>query len=212
MIAWLESIFSTYANLVPIEILVFIASFVEEVIPPIPAFPFTILAGSMADIQGYTLLGLFFVAVIGALGKTIGAVIIYFATIKIETVAIKKYGKYLKLTEEDLTKFGAKLGNGKMDYLVLTSLRAIPIFPSVLTTVGSAIIHVPIPLYIISTFIGSIIRYSIYLYSGFVGNEILKKILAWLEASSYDTILMIIFACALLGWILYLYKTRSKTN
>jgi membrane-associated protein len=212
MTDWLQQIFTTATDVMPIEILVFIASFIEEVIPPIPAFPLTILAGSVANVQEYTLLGLLFVAIVGAIGKTIGAVIIYFATIKVETVVIKKYGKYLKITEEDLTRFGKKLGHGKLDYLVLILLRAIPIFPSVLTTVGSAIIHVPLPLYIISTLIGSIIRYSIYLYAGYVSADILIIAIAKLEESPISLVILIISVVALLVWLLRLYKTRSQSN
>ena len=210
MIAWLQNIFTTYANSVPIEILVFFASFLEEVIPPIPAFPLTILAGSMASIQGYTLAGLLLVAIVGALGKTIGAVIIYLATKRISNVVIEKYGKYLKITEADLAQFGARLGNGKIDYFVLTTLRAIPIIPSVLITVGSAIIHVPLPLYTIATFIGSIIRYSLYLYAGFVGNNVLQDLFARLESDTIGNVLMILTFFATMGFIFYLYFSRSK--
>lgn len=210
MTDWLQHLFTTYASMVPIEILVFIASFVEEVIPPIPAFPLTILAGSVAGIQGYTLVGLLLVAIVGALGKTIGAVIVYLATKRIENVVIEKYGKYLKITEADLTQFGARLGNGKMDYFILTTLRAIPIIPSVLTTVGSAIIHVPLHLYTICTFIGTIIRYSLYLYAGYIGNNVLQELLAKLETGTLGNILIVLTFFAILGFIIYLYFTRSQ--
>lgn len=208
---WLQQVFSTGAEVVPIEFLVFIASILEEIIPPIPAFPLTILAGNLADIQGYSLLGLFFVAVIGALGKTIGATLVYFATQKIETFAVSKYGYYFKITEADITQFGKKFGNGMMDYLILTALRAIPIVPSALTSVGSAIIHLPITIYIVSTFIGTIIRYGIYLYAGYVSADVLIVTLAKLDESPISLILLIFFVLTLIGWLFYLYKKPHKT-
>lgn len=212
MAEWLQQIFTHYAQVVPIEILILIASFTEEVIPPIPAFPITILAGNLAEIQGYSLIGLLFLATVGSFGKTIGATLIYYATQKIETFAIEKYGPFFKITEADLTQFGKKFGNGKMDYLILTTLRAIPIIPSALTTVGSAIIHLPITIYIVSTFIGSIIRYSIYLYAGYFSAEVLIIALGKLEESPISLILLIISVIALTGWLLYLYKKRSKNT
>lgn len=210
MTNWLQLIFTTSAQVVPIEFLVFIASIIEEIIPPIPAFPITILAGNLADIQGYSLLGLFIMAVIGALGKTIGATVVYFATIEIETIAIKKYGAYFKITEADLAQFGTKFGNGAKDYFILTTLRAIPIIPSALTTVGSAIIHLPITIYIVSTLIGSIIRYGIYLYAGYISADLLIATLGKLDSSPISIILIVISVLALSGWLLYIYKIRSK--
>ena len=164
MFATLEASLAALAYVVPLPLFVLIASCVEEIIAPIPSPFVMLLGGSLAQVQGYTLFGLFFLALMGALGKTIGALFVYSIVRKAGETALLRFGRFFGITREDITRLSSKLGHGARDYVIMILLRAFPFIPSVIVSVGSGFLRVPIPLFIISTFIGTIIRDSLYLY------------------------------------------------
>jgi membrane protein DedA with SNARE-associated domain len=171
MITWLESVLYPYALTIPIELLIFFFSILEEIIPPIPAFPVMIMAGSFSQMQGYLLPTILWLALVAAVGKTIGAVIIYRVVDKMEDVFVQKFGNYFDLTPGALENFGKRISRGKYDYVFLTVARAIPFIPSTILTVGGGLLKIPLQVYVISTFIGTFIRDCFYLYAGYFGAE-----------------------------------------
>lgn len=173
MFTYLENILMALVHSLPLEVFVFVASFVEEVVAPIPSPAVMLTAGLSAQIQGRVLLALIPLAVIGALGKTLGALAVYIISDKAEDVVMNKFAKFFNVTHADVEKFGNKLGNGRRDYVLMTLLRALPFIPSVVLSVGSGLLKVPLPLFIISTFLGTIVRDGFYLYAGYVGTTVL---------------------------------------
>jgi len=75
----------------------FFGAMIEEVIAPIPSPLVMTLAGSLAASEKapWTYLGL--LALIGAIGKTIGSLLIYVIADKGEDLIMGKFGKYLEL-------------------------------------------------------------------------------------------------------------------
>lgn len=136
----------------------------------------------LLQIQSYTLLQLIPLAVLGAFGKTIGAIIVYIISDKAEDVVMTRFGKFFNVTHDDVERFGKKLGKGPRDYFLLTGLRALPIMPSVLLSVGSGLLKVPMRVFIVSTFLGTIVCDGVYLYAGYVGTEALA---AFVNLSSH---------------------------
>lgn len=175
LIDWFKEILIPYAHSFPLPPLAFGAAFFEELIPPIPGFTLMIMIGSFARIQDYQLLALFSLTLFTASGKTLGATIVYHIVDRLEDVFFSKFGPLFKIKPEQVEAFGKKLGHGMIDYAILIFLRALPIIPSTLVTIGSGLIRVPKRLFIISTFIGSTIRDSIYLYTGYVGTIAFEK-------------------------------------
>lgn len=107
----LESILQFIEQLssyVSVEVFAFIASFLEELIAPIPS-PFVMtIAGSMAAAQGSPFWYLLVIAVIAAAGKTLGAIIWYLIAEKTEDVVLGKVGRYVGLTHKQVEQFGAR--------------------------------------------------------------------------------------------------------
>lgn len=211
MFALLEEQLLTYVHTLSLEMFVFLASFIEEVVAPIPSPTVMVLAGSFAQIQSYTLLQLIPLAVLGAFGKTIGAIIVYIISDKAEDVVMTRFGKFFNVTHDDVERFGKKLGKGPRDYFLLTGLRALPIMPSVLLSVGSGLLKVPMRVFIVSTFLGTIVRDGVYLYAGYVGTEALA---AFVNLSShlesYVEVLIVLVLVLLIGFSLY--KKRKKSS
>lgn len=211
LINWLNHTLLPYADSVPLGPLAFILAFFEELIPPIPGFTLMLMTGSFARIQDYPLLALFSLAVFSALGKTLGAQIVYRLVDKLEDAFIAKFGSFLKIKPEQIEAFGKKLGHGAIDYIVLIALRALPMIPSTLITVGSGLIRVPQRLFIISTFIGSIIRDSIYLYIGYVGTIAFEKYFHKTgNAQIIITSLIILAVIVIVSY--HFYKNKKTTS
>jgi len=200
---WLEHFILPYTETIPLEFIVFFFSIFEELIPPVPAFPILLLSGGLATIQDYHIPGVVLLVVLAALGKTIGALVVYKVVDRLEDVFITKYGRFFDIAPGDLERLGAKLGKGAWDYLFLTTARAIPIVPSALISVGSGLLHVSLKAYIFATFFGSIIRISIYIFAGYFSADTIINYLAGSEDLSstlqWSTLGMIF------GFLLYLF-------
>jgi membrane protein DedA with SNARE-associated domain len=207
----LDQVLTSVANHIPLPFFAFLASAIEETIPPIPSPSIMMISGFLASIKDYSVYGFVFVVIIGSLGKTFGAWFIYYIMDKIEDFLSTRFGKFIGLTHSDIESFGARLGHGKRDYFILTTLRAIPVFPSTILSVGGGLLKINLRLFLISTFIGSLFRNSLYIYLGYLGttvaNSFIKKTTS---AESVIQILVVIFIAVFLGFMYYKrYKSRK---
>ena len=80
----------------------FIAAFAETIFPPIPSEVIFPLAGFVGFKSNFTYFETFVMAISGALGATIGALLIYFISLKIGRIAIIKIGKYVFVSERKI--------------------------------------------------------------------------------------------------------------
>ena len=178
MFHYFETLLLGLSKDIPLIHFAWFASMMEEIIAPIPSPVVMILTGSLAQVQGYALWGLVPLALAGALGKTIGAFVVYTVSDIAEDVVMQgRVARFLGITHEQIESFGTRLTGGIRDYALLTLLRALPIIPSVLISVGSGVLSIPRTLFLVTTFLGTIVRDSVYLYVGFVGVTTLGKLL-----------------------------------
>ncbi len=211
----LESILQFIEQLssyVSVEVFAFIASFLEELIAPIPS-PFVMtIAGSMAAAQGSPFWYLLVIAVIAAAGKTLGAIIWYLIAEKTEDVVLGKVGRYVGLTHKQVEQFGARFSGRKRDYITLFIIRATPIIPSAPISILAGFLSIPKKVFIITTYFGTIVRDFIYLYIGFTGIAAANALVDGIEGvSSIITILMAVVAFGIGVWII-VRKYRSKQS
>jgi membrane protein DedA with SNARE-associated domain len=147
----------------------FIAAFAETIFPPIPSEVIFPLAGFVGFKSNFTYFETFVMAVCGAVGATIGAVLIYFISLKIGRMAIIKIGKYVFVSErkiESAEKWFEKYGI----YAVFLGRMA----PGVreLISVPAGIAKMPIGKFTIFTFLGSLVWSIALVFSGyFLGNS-----------------------------------------
>lgn len=212
MFTRIEEILIASADLMPLEIFAFLSSFIEEVIAPIPSPAAMIATGSLASLQGRPFYNLFILCLLGAAGKLLGAIIVYFIADKVEDIFSGKLAKFFGVSHEDVESFGARLGKGWKQYLGLTFLRALPIMPSSLVSIGSGIIKVRWRVYIVSTFFGTIIRDFFYIYFGYAGITALGSILN--KSATVESIIQtfaVVAIAALLGYAYYQRRKQIKT-
>jgi len=175
MFQTLESFVLNLAHSLPLELFVIIASFIEEVIPPIPSPSIVVLAGSFAAVQQYSFHGLALLVLLASIGKTAGALVVYTVTKHAQSRLIETFGHLFGINEKDITRFGERFTGGLRDYVSLSILRSTPIIPSILLSFGSGVIKLPIRVFLVGTFIGTIVRDSFYLFVGYSGASALKS-------------------------------------
>ena len=199
------------ANSLPLTSFVLIGSFIEEVIAPVPALAVMLVTGSAAAIQGFSLSDLFFLALIAALGKSLGAIIVYYVSGFAGELVFTKFGWLFKVSAEEVQALGQKVTGGKKDYLLFTVLRALPILPSSVVSLGCGLLQIPFRLFIITTFIGTIVRDGIFLYVGYSGVALFKNLAE--ESNFVESLLQKIFiVCVVLGFGYVYYKRTQKSK
>jgi membrane protein DedA with SNARE-associated domain len=173
-----EPFVRSLAEWLPLETFVVLGSFLEEVIAPIPSPSIMVIAGSFGEVQGYTIGGLALLVLLASIGKTLGGITMYFIAAKLKDVALPAVGKFVGVTAADIDTFSARFTGKARDYAVYIFLRSVPIIPSILLSFGSGVIRLPLRLFIIGTFVGTVIRDTFYIIVGYKGTEVLGWYLA----------------------------------
>ncbi len=200
--------------MVPVEVFTIVGSFFEEVVSPIPS-PFVLTsAGSLADIQGYAPVLLLWLAVLAAVGKTIGAVLLYVVVDRFEDIFMQKLGPKLGITHKEIERIGQSLKKGKRDDIALFLLRAVPIVPSAPLSVMCGFVKVPFKTYVTMTFLGSIVRGLFFLLLGYYGLSSLAEFQQGLDtAESIGKVLFfVVLALAAVGFYWKRFSQDKKAD
>lgn len=198
------------AHETPLEIFSFLGSFVEEIIAPIPSPIIMTTTGSIAAVQAKPIEFLLILAVLGALGKMFGALIVYKISDKAEDLILNRFGKLIGVTHTEVENFGKHFSKTRKDVLVLILLRSIPFIPSTLVSVSSGILKINVRHFMIATFLGTIIRDSIFLYFGYRGVEAFSHILGGFD--TLESILQVLGFLALALFLGLIYYKKGKGN
>lgn len=202
LVAWAEN--------VPLELFTFAGSFIEEVLAPIPSPIIMTVTGTIASTQGKMMWYLLVLSCIGAAGKTLGAILVYIVANKAENVLIARFGKYIGVTHEEIEALGKKLNGGWKDLWILLFLRALPIMSSAVVSVCCGFVKIPMRVYLLATFVGTIIRDFFYLYVGFTGIAALQSLVQGFD--SVESIIQALIAGSIIVVIGWLYWKRRNNN
>lgn len=189
---------------IPVEAFTFIGALVEEIIAPIPSPIVMTAAGSVAGSQGKSVLYLLVLAMIGAIGKIIGSLILYYVADKAEDFFVGKFGRLVGIKQSDIESLSKHFGEGKKDFLVVFLARLIPIVPTAPISVVAGLLHLNVKNYLSASFLGYLGRNFIYLYFGYVGYESFHVLVEGLDSiESIMTILIGLGMVFLIGWFYY---------
>ncbi len=83
---------------------VFLAALIETVFPPIPSEAIFPLAGYIVLKSEMSFIHIFGVGLVGGMGATLGAVVIYLIALKLGRNGLYRYLKYAKIKESSLEK------------------------------------------------------------------------------------------------------------
>lgn len=205
----IERFVKTYATEVPLEWFVFIGSFFEEIVSPIPSPLIMGTAGSLALIDGRSLGYLFLLALIGNFGKMLGAWVYYVIGDKLEDILIKPITTYFGVRHEEIENFGKRFtGHHWKDGGVLFLLRAIPFFPALPVSLAAGIIKMDVRVFLIATYAGNFFKDLFYLYAGYAG--LAKLHILWREAESIRIGIDILIVLVSLAVLVFLYMHQGR--
>ena len=193
---------------VPVEIFTLAGSFIEEVIAPIPSPLVLTMAGGIAFGQQRPMLFLLWLSLIGTLGKSAGAWLVYYFSAAMENVLVKRFGKFLGVSGEDVTKISGYFRGGWRDFIILFLLRAAPIMPSSPVSVVCGLIRINFRTYMLATVTGTYVRNLLYLIVGYAGVSSYESLISGLStAESVIQNILLVLVVLFLAWI---YWKRRK--
>lgn len=205
----LEHALTSYADQVPLEIFSFAGSFIEEVIAPIPSPIVMTVTGTLAAVQEKPLEHLLILSLLGALGKVLGATVLYLVSDKLEDLLLVRFGKYIGVTHKEVEAAGKHISGSRKDVFILTFVRALPIVPSAPISIACGLLKVKKDVFWVSTFLGTVVRDGIYLYIGYSGISTLHNILSGLNSvESIVQGLLFLGFVAVLGFLFH--RKRKK--
>jgi len=198
------------AGSTPLDIFVFIGSFIEEVIAPIPSPLVMMIAGTLAHAQNHTLLYLFWLALVASIGKTIGSWFFYILADKTEDLVLTRFGKILGISHKEVENIGKHFNGGWRDDVILFLLRALPIIPTSPVSLVCGFIKLNIRTYLRATFFGYFIRSFIFLYLGYTGIATYDTLSR--GVGSIESFMKIAFAFGLVVLLAWVFYKRGKGN
>jgi membrane protein DedA with SNARE-associated domain len=187
---------------------IFIAAFAETIFPPIPSELIFPLAGFVGFKSNFTYFETFLMASSGALGATIGSIVIYLVSFKIGRIAIVKLGKYVFVNQkkiESAERWFEKYGV----YAVFLGRMA----PGVreLISVPAGIARMPFAKFVTFTFFGSLIWSVILVFLGyFLGDswESLSETLS--DYFTVISVLVLLSIAIVIFYYVYYGKRRDR--
>ena len=190
---------------IPVELIVFFGSIIEEIFPPLPS-PLLLIISKIATYnQKFTVPYILLLTSIATFGKTVGSFFIYFLADKTEDLIIGRFGKWFKISHRDVESIGRRFTGSWKDIFILIFLRAIPIIPTAPLSLVCGIIKLNIRTFVVSAFIGSFIRIFILLYLGVAAYRSLIT-----NVDSAIAVSLVFIIVCLIGWFYYKRKNGSR--
>lgn len=190
---------------------VFLASIIEEIIPPIPSALVQGLGGLLIMLnEPFSLLGflklMVLVSIPAALGVCIGSLPYWYLAQKYGVELIEKYGKYLGTNIHDWHKLQERMEKSKSDEYIFIALRAFPAVPAIVLAIYAGTVNMKIQKYFYLSFLGIFIRATVLGSIGWLaGNQILKHITFFIQVIEKVTLTAIV-----LFFVYMVYKNYFK--
>ena len=190
---------------------VFAAAFIEVIFPPIPSEVIFPLVGFTAQSGGLGLGNAIGMAATGALGSTVGAIIIYFASMKVGRAAIVRFGKRIRVSELDIEK--AEKWFAKYGAAAVFTGRMVPGIREIIS-IPAGISRMNFAKFVTYTFAGSLAWCIILTLAGYYLGEAWKGFSD--EASSvFNVVSVVVIASIIIGigiWYTRRKKAPAKSN
>ncbi len=186
---------------------IFIAALVETLFPIIPSELIFPLAGYVAHSQNLGIISAITFGLIGSIGSTVGALIIYTAALKVGRKVLLKIGRYFLINEKKLEKSELWFKNYGKLAVFLGRLA-----PGVreLISIPAGLSRMNIIEFTFFTFIGSFIWSLSLTLVGYYLGEAWNKFSK--ESSPIFNILAVIIISILSGIIVYRYFRKRKNK
>jgi membrane protein DedA with SNARE-associated domain len=204
IITTLEGFFINYG-----VIGVFLGSITEQIIAPIPSSivvlgsSFIILKGQVISFEALQTL-VFTVSIPAAAGITLGSLFYYFISYKIGLPFVKRAGKYLGVSVNDIQNVEKRVKESNYENLFLFATRCIPIIPSIAINLFCGLIRYPLRNYLVITFLGALVQATIL---GIIGWQLGTFYISLADNISFlNDIIMVIIVLMI---VIYIIKKKK---
>lgn len=207
LIDWLEAL----AQNVNPALFVFIGSFVEEIVAPIPSPLIMATTAALAHSLQLPWLEILWILIVAAGSKTLSSLLVYWLAYESEHLLVGRFGKYVGLSTEMIEGVGRWVGKGYWDELVLLLLRSLPIVPSIVVSAACGVFKIDLRTYLWTTFVGTFIRNGIFfsiLYFGWSQAEVVWNLLD----DRGELIALAAIALAGAAWLAWQMKGRIEAK
>ena len=147
---------------------VFVAALVETIIPPIPTLAIFPTAGFLASQEGFSLLSVIPLIILGALGATIGTTAIYLIALKLGRRILLRYLRFVKISEKKLER--VEIWFEKYGDKAVFLGRMIPVMREMIS-VPAGLLEMKFPKFILYTFAGSLVWATATILAGYYFGE-----------------------------------------
>lgn len=165
-----EILFRELSVQIPLGVFSFGGSLLEEIVSPIPSYLVMGIVGSLAFAQKLSLVQLFGLALLGALGKSLGAALYYFIGDTLEDLFRGALSKLFRVSPEKIENFGARFtGAHWKDGGIIFLLRIFPLTPVTPFSIACGVLKINFGVYFIATFLGNLFKDVLYIALGYYG-------------------------------------------
>lgn len=193
---------------VPVELFTVAGAFLEEVIAPIPSPLVMTTAGSIARAAGHPWAFLLWLSLIGAVSKTAGSWIVYVIADKAEDIVVGRFGRFVGISRDDIARLERSIRGKMREDVALFILRSLPIVSSALLSVICGVLHIRMRVYLVTTFLGTLVRNLFFLALGYTGVEAYESLLSGVD--TLETVTKIGMVAGIAGVICWMYWRRWK--
>jgi membrane protein DedA with SNARE-associated domain len=186
---------------------VFAAAFLEVIFPPIPSEVIFPLVGFIAQNRGLGLENTIGMATVGALGSTVGAILIFLVSARVGRTAILHFGKRVRISEQEIEK--AEKWFEKYGSVAVFTARMIPGIREIIS-IPAGISRMNIAKFVGYTFAGSLLWCIILTLVGYYLGEAWRNFSD--QLSSAFTIITIILVAAAIAVAGFWYSRRRRTS
>jgi membrane protein DedA with SNARE-associated domain len=197
---------------------VFLGSVLEEIFPPIPSTLTQLTYGALLlgdiPISGTLIVkSLLLVGLPAAVGVLVGSLPFYAIGYFFGKPFIERWGKWLGVRWEAILKLEQRFKQNAWDDIIFTGLRAIPLIPSIVLSIGPGVLRLPFRTYALGTFIGTFIRASIMGFAGgLIGSQV-DTVAEMIDHTGNVGLVIFAISCMIgLWWMLKTKKKSSKNN
>jgi membrane protein DedA with SNARE-associated domain len=207
-----DSIFDTITNAISSWIsdfgypAVFLAALLENLFPPIPSEVIFPLVGFVAYHNNLGIIHAIAMGLVGAIGSTVGAIVIYYISLKLGKPAILRFGRYVRIGEKGLLE--AESWFQKYGAIAVFSGRMAPAIRE-LISIPAGLGQMNIVKFVIFTFAGSAVwSVALTLLGYFLGDT--WSLIAGQLSSAFSGIAIIIIIAIIVIIGLKYYKGRYE--
>lgn len=155
----------------------FLGTFIEEILSPIPSFMVLVPAGAAAAARGYGYEYLLVLMICSAAGRIIGSVILYSLAYRLEGAMLSPKRRLFGISKAQIEQVGKRInGRQRRDWAVLFILNALPIFPTAMLSLVCGFLKVNFKMFAFCSFFGTMINALIFMSIGYAGVQVVETL------------------------------------